>query len=83
MDTRADDEQSRFASTWADDEQSHFASTRADEQSCFASTRADDEQSHFASTWADEQSRCTIRCDDEVFSFRNQGIGADQCALSF
>ena len=61
MDTRADDEQSHFASTRADDEQSHFASTRAD----------------------DEALRCTIRCDDEAFSFRNQGIGADQCALSF
>jgi len=58
--------------TRADDEQSHFASTRADDEQLRCTIRCDD-----------EQSRCTIRCDDEQFSFRNQGVGADQCALSF
>jgi hypothetical protein len=47
----------------------------------FTDTRVDDETQ--CTYTRDESERISTRFDDESLSFRNQGIGADQCALSF
>jgi len=45
-------------------------------------TRADDEQASIGYSDDDEQASIGYP-DDELLNFRKQGIGADQCALSF
>ena len=47
----------------------------------FTDTQVDDETQ--CSYTRDESERISTRFDDELLGFRTQGIGADQCALSF
>jgi hypothetical protein len=56
-----------------------FTDTRVDDELQRSYTR-DESQRIFT---RDESQRSFTRFDEELLSFRTQGIGADQCALSF